>query len=267
MRRHRHLPGRTLAAAATTALVLTLSGCGGGEDGASDSSSSGDVPDEGATVEPADFVDDMTAGLEASSTAVMQLTADAGGSNIEAEGEIDYSTDPVSMAMEMSNPMMADQPVQLRMVDGVVYLNAGPMTNEKFVSYDLSDPTNLPPGLSGLTDQLDPLAQFQEFEDALTKVTFVGEEEVDGETLAHYDLLLDPTKMETFEGAPESAGLPEEIPYELWFDDEFRIRQMKTELDMTPAVSVDIKLDEWGEPVEIEAPPADDVVDGSQMAG
>ena len=34
----------------------------------------------------------------------------------------------------------------MRLVDGVMYMNMGQMTNDKFMKFDLSDPANLPPG-------------------------------------------------------------------------------------------------------------------------
>lgn len=260
--RFRKLSGRALAAATSTALILSVSACGEGGGSASD-----DLPDEGATVEPADFVADMKEGLEASTTAQMAMNVDAGGTgNLEASGEVDYSADPANMSITSSNPMGGGE-IEVLLVDGVMYLNQGSLSNGKYVAYDLSDTSNLPPGLSELEGQMDPLAAFEEFEPALTKVTFEGEDEVGGEDLAHYTILLDPTKMESFQGMPVTAELPEELEYDLYFDDEFRIRQMNLTMDGTPAIDLEVTLSEWGEPVDITAPPEDETVDPSQLMG
>ena len=269
-------PIRTLTAATGCALLLALTACGGDSEpsgGEPDSASSestsatGDQPADGEEVEPGAFVDDMKAGLEASTTARMSMTVDAAGAGIDAEGQVDYTTEPPSMAMTMTSPMMGEEPIDMRLVDGVMYMNMGKMSQGKFVSFDLSDGANLPPGMSGLADQMDPLAAFEEFEPGLKSVTFVGNEDVDGEELARYQIVLDPSKVKSLQGLPASAGLPEEIDADLWFDDEFRMRQMTMELDAAQPVTIETRLFEWGEPVEIEAPPADQVVDPSTTSG
>jgi hypothetical protein len=272
---------RPLAVAATTALLLALTACGGDEpENASDEPSisessdpaESDEPDEsddepvaGSEVEPAEFVDDMMDGLEESTTAQMTMDMGIPGSAMSVEGQVDYTTDPVSMAMTMTNEAMGDQPMDFRLVDGIMYMNMGSLSNNKFFSFDLSDPKNLPPGMEGLQEQMDPLAAFEQFEPALTSVTFVGDEDVDGEELARYAIVLDTAKMESFQGMPTDAGLPPEIAYDLYFDDEFRVRQMDMTMDMQQKVETQVKFFDWGSEVDIAAPPANQVVDGSQM--
>lgn len=268
----RTLASRSLAAAATTVLLLGLTACGGDEEptgGDSGGEATVEQPEAGSEVEPADFVEDLQAGLEESTTAEMSMVmSGAGGStSLEAEGQVDYTTDPVTMALTMSNEMMGDQPLELRLVDGVMFMNMGPMTNNKFVSYDLSDSESLPPGLDGLQQQMDPLSAVEQMEDALTSVTYAGEEDLDGEDLHRYDLTLDPAKLDSMEGMA-GAGAPEEMAYELYVDDAFRIRQMTISVDAGgEAAEVEVQLFDWGTEVDIEAPDADDVVDPSQMTG
>lgn len=268
---------RSLTAAVALAVLLALTSCGGDTEPAGDqpsgdssgtaASSSSAEPEEGEQVEPASFVDDMKSGLEASTTARMSMTTDAAGSSIEAEGQLDYTTKPVSMAMTMTSPMMGGKPIDMRLVDGVMYLNLGKMSRGKFVSFDLDDASNLPPGMSDLAGQMDPLAAFEQFEPALKSVTFVGDEDVDGEQLAHYRIVLDPTKMKTMQRMPSSADMPDEIEADLWFDDQFRVRQMEMDLDTAQPVTIEARLFDWGEPVQIEAPPADQVVDPTKLSG
>lgn len=265
---------RPLAAAAVTALLLGLTACGGeepesaadepsasGSESSSASEPASDLLEEGEVVDNAAFVDQMMAGLEASTTASMSMNMDFGGGSLNAEGMVDYTTDPVSMSMSMTQEALGDDAIELRLVDGVMYMNMGSMSNDKFVSFDLSDPDNLPPGMESLGDQMDPLAAFKEFEPALTKVTFVGTEDVDGEDLHHYALLMDTSKLASLKELPAEADPPSEVAYDLWFDDEMRVRQMNMTMDMATPVSVEAKLFAWGEPVEIEAPPADEVAE------
>lgn len=270
----RRSPLRTsFAAAAATALLLGLTACGSddaesasdepviSESEEGDSEPAADRPADGELVDNGEFVDDMMAGLEKSTTAHMTMNMDFGGGAMDAEGVVDYTTEPVSMAMTMTQDAMGDEPIEFRLVDGIMYMSMGAMTNGKFIAYDLSDPANLPPGMEGLGDQMDPLAAFKEFEPALKTVTFVGTEDVEGEDLHHYDVVLDSSKLESLQGIPTEAGMPEEIAYDLYFDDEFRMRQMEMVMDMGMPVSVDARLFDWDEPVEIEAPPADEIAE------
>ena len=130
-----------------------------------------------------------------------------------AEGEADYTTDPPSMAMSMEMPAMVEGggEMEIRLVDGVMYMNMGQMTNDKFIKVDLSDPANLPPGMDTLTEQMDPLAAFEQFGPALTSVTYVGEEEVDGDATQHFTMVMDTSKIATFKDLPAGADVPKEL--------------------------------------------------------
>lgn len=261
--RTRRLSARALTAAASTALLLALAACGGEAGGGA----ADHLPEAGATVEPSEFAADMEAGLEASTTARMTMTVDAGGTGgLDASGQVDYTADPVAMQITSSNPL-GQGDLEIVLVDGVMYLNQGSLTNDKYVAYDLSDTANLPPGLSGLEGQLDPLAAFEDFGTALQEVTFEGQDEVGGEDLAHYVVRLDPAEMESFQGMPTGAQLPEELEYDLYVDEEFRVRRLNLTMDGQPAIDLEVTLSEWGEPVDITAPPQDETVDPSQVQG
>ena len=112
--RMRRSPLRTsFAAAAATALLLGLTACGSddaenasdepviSESEEGDSEPAADQPADGELVDNGEFVDDMMAGLEKSTTAHMTMNMDFGGGAMDAEGVVDYTTEPVSMAMTM----------------------------------------------------------------------------------------------------------------------------------------------------------------------
>ena len=73
--------------------------------------------------------------------------------------------------------------------------------------------------------------------------------------------------LEQMEGAADVAGqLPETVTYELWLTDEGLFRQM--EIDMgAVAGEMRMRFVDWGTDVDIEAPPASEVTDMSDMAG
>ena len=127
-------------------------------------------------------------------------------------------------------------PIDMRLVDGIMYMNMGSMSNDKFVKFDLSDPASLPPEMEGLADQLDPLAAFEEF-GAAVEVGHVrrqgGRRRVRTSTTT--TLVMDTAKIPSMEDLPAGAGLPDEIAYDAWFDDDFRFRQMQMTMDMAHA--------------------------------
>lgn len=272
------IPLRPAAAATVAVLALVLAGCAddpGPADQSTDSAESVEDEEEpadeeqpaaGEEVDPADFAADMRAGLEESTTAQLSMTVDAGGEGMEAEGQLDYTTKPPDMQMTMTMPAMSQEPLELRMVGGVMYMNMGQMSQDKFLAFDFSDPENMPRGMQGFGEQLDPLSGFAQFEKSIKQVTFVGDEDVDGEELAHYSLVVDTEKASGFQGLPSGGGVPDEVTFETWFDDQFRARRMQTSLDAgAQSVSMDIEMSGWGEPVTIDKPPADQVIDPSQM--
>lgn len=270
---------RRAAVVLATALLLGSSACsdeekqgsagatatpGGSASSEPTSEPAADAPPEGEVVDNEEFIDDMVAGLEESTTARMTMTSDFGGGGIGAEGVVDYTSSPVSMAMTMSGAAMGGQKSDLRLVDGIMYMNLGSMSNDKFIGFDLSEPGSLPPGLDAIGDQMDPLASVEQLAPALKTVTFVGTEDVDGEELDHYAVVADTSRLESLEDIPAEAGVPPEVDYDLWFDDEFRMRRMEMAMDLAQPVTVEVELFDWGTPVDIEAPPKDQVVEPPQ---
>ncbi len=259
---------RSLAA---LALPLTLGGlvaCGSDDEGADPSASSSSATESeesseaeaGGEVDKAGFVDDLKAGLEASTTAKMTMHMDMGGQALHADGAVDYTTSPPQMAMTMESPAAAGESIEMRLVDEILYMNIGQMTGNKFIKYDLSDPSNLPPGMDQLTATMNPLAAFDSFEEGVQSVVFVGDEDVDGEQLGHYEITVDTSKIEQFKDLQTQAQLPETVAYDLWLDDEDRMRKMTMAMDMGSApMEMEVEFADWGEPVDIAAPPASEI--------
>jgi len=275
---HRLNLRRTLAIAATPVLLAALTACGGDSDQEADepaaatSSEAGEASEEpaddadetesddvaGEEVDKDQFVEDFKAAVDSATTAHMSMTTGAGGTSFTAEGEVDYQTTPPEMAMSMSNPTMGDETMDVRLVDGFFYLNLGQMSQGKFVKVDVNDPSSPLGDMTQLTNAMDPVQTFEQFSSGLEKVTYVGEESVQGEDLDHYVLTLDTTKVEMLQGTG-TEGLPETLDYDLWLDDEDRMRQVK--IDMGETGAVDMEIYDWDEPVEIEAPPADEITE------
>ncbi len=57
--------------------------------------------------------------------------------------------------------------------------------------------------------------------------------------------------------------MPETLTYDMWLDDKDLLRRMQFDLS---GVKMDMLMSRWGEPVEVQAPPADAIVESPQMA-
>lgn len=264
---------RTSSAAALALLALgALSGCGSDEaepssaDPTATSTPSESVespteePDEpvdgdpaaGDEVDPADFVDLYAAAFEKASTTRMAMTF-GGALEIRAEGVADFSSSPPRLKISMQNPA-SRQDMTMVLSDEVMYVQVAP---EQWVRYDLSDPTG---PMAGLTGQLDPSAMIETFGEGVTAATYVGEEEVSGETMEHYRIEVDTAAMLEGTDTPPGAGLPEATTFEIWFDGDGLFRRMSADLGPT-AGTFEATYDDWGEPVDITVPPKSQVMD------
>lgn len=278
MRTARPTIHRLTGGLAALALGVTLTACGSSEDstsaedpaagadsssqattGSSDdpsesASSSAAVIDEGGQVAPDQFAQMIKDGIENTKTAHVVFKAGSAAGGFTGDGDVDYSTQPPDMQLTMK---LSGQAMKLVLVDGVMYIES-PQQPGKFMKYDLSDPSN--PLGSQFVDQLDPAKAMTQFADALSSVESKGEEDVDGQTLAHYVMTIDTGKLSN---ASQAAGMPKELTADVWLDDQNRMA--KSSIDLGQGGTYDTTLSDFDEPVDIQAPPASQVVDPSQM--
>jgi hypothetical protein len=281
---------RTLAAAAISPLLLTgLAACG--DDSSSDASGSGTTASGGGTqvlagvstgdhVAPKDFLAAMSDGAKALTTAHMTMDVSIGSAgSIKGSGDADYTKTPADLALKLTMPssmsMGSGGGFELRLVDGIMYVSAGSLTGGKFWKLDPSDKNN-PLGASGLgdlLDQMDPVKAVEAVRPAIEKVTFVGNEDVDGRSLDHYTLTVDPeTALKSLGGGSMTQGAQGEVPdslvYDVWLDDQGRTGKVSMDLPVGgSSTSLDINMTDFGEQVDIEAPSADQVTKMPDLGG
>ncbi len=185
---------RLTAGLAAVALGASLTACGGsdGSEAADDpvaaDSSSATTPepsdsaatdpaplDDGGEIAPADFVARIQNGIKNTTYAHIVFTM-TGAMGMQGEGDVDYTASPPNMKMTMS---LSGQELDLLMVDKAMYIES-PQAPGKYIKYDLDDPSN--PLGSRLTGSLDPAASLSQFADAVSSVTSLGEEDVDGQS-------------------------------------------------------------------------------------
>lgn len=260
---------RALAAAVLPLALTSLSACGSdegakAEDSSASSTSSSaaaDTPEAGSTVAPADFADLYRESFDHTTTAHMTMKLAMMGQQLTGEGDVDYSQDKPAVAMTMDGAAFGGESLEVRMVDNVMYMNMGSMTQGKFVKMDLDAP-NSP--LGSLADSMDPSRSMDALESALDNVTYVGSD-ADGD---HYRATVATSAMMKGMGqdVPPSVKLPKTMSYDAWFDSEGRFSRMV--MDMGSMGTTQMRLTDFGADVTIEAPPASQITkQGMRMAG
>jgi hypothetical protein len=270
---------RASAAAVTVLTLASLAACGGDDDGGDDPGSSEsspttesnddpegsegtedtgesedpeDDPDDeeaGEEIDPSEFIDVFLDSMDRATTATFEMAFD-GAAGVAGTGSADFSTDPLTMKLIITDPASGKDQT-LIMVDGSMYLGLSP---ERFVEYDLSDPNG--PFGTDLAEQFDPTAMAEIFEEGITGSAYLGEEDVEGESMEHYRATVDAAALldEADLPSPPSGDAAEEVTFDMWFDDENMLRRQVVGYGET-AGSVDQTFDDWGEPVDIKAPP------------
>ena len=261
---------RAVAAAVLPLALTSLSGCGS-DDGAKAQDSAGsassspttqDAPEAGATVAPADFVDKFRGAFDTITTAHTTMQTQVMGGTLTGAGDVDYSQAKPAASMVMSGQMLGPGKLEVRLVDNVMYLNLGQVTQGKFVKLDLSDPNN-PMGAS-FAESMDPSRAMDALESALQDVTYVGEDS-HGQ---HYRATVETATMmkNLGQNVPGGANMPKTMTYDAWFDDQGRFTHM--EMDMGSLGTTEMTLSDFGTDVTVEAPPASQITkQGLSMAG
>jgi hypothetical protein len=223
---------------------------------AEESASMSPTPVAGKPVDPDKFVKMFRTSFEQATTAHLAMAMKGTGLSMEAEGDVDYSSEPPAVAMTLNGDQFG-KGTDVRMIDGVMYLKT-PMFGDKFVKMDLSDPAN--PLGERFGRAFDLRSVLGSFRSGLQSVTLLGKEDVDGETLRHYRVTMDPAAVasEADPSASATAGMPETVTYDLWFDGDGFFRRMEADLG-DDGGTVTAVLSDWGADVSIEAPPASEV--------
>jgi hypothetical protein len=174
----------------------------------------------------------------------------------------------LAMVMQMGD---AGQ-MEVRMADGLTYMNLGEITGGKFLQIDPNDPSNpMAAGLGDMTGELDPTQGLAGQEAAVTSVTKKGEPElVEGVEATPYEVVIDPSKLaeEHRAGLDEAAAAGVEIPatfvYTYWIDAESLVRKMSFDL---MGSQTEMTFSNWGSGAAVTAPSADQITTENPFAG
>lgn len=257
------------------ALTVTVGACGepGGNETATNGSGGGNQAMTAGLTELVQRIGESTA---ETNTAHFTMLIEAGDDKVEIEGDIKFGSDDVAMELAMSHPGLGD--VSVVLVDGLMYVRTGKELEpgKPWLKVDPTADDTISKSLRGMVEEMsknaDPRATVETLKNAGT-LTAEVEAELNGERTTRYTILADFEKMAAEQNDPELATAldtlgAKEFPVELWINGNGLPVRMKMEPPMTDPntgkpVEAVIQADytKWGEPVEIDAPPADQVTE------
>ncbi|GAB3484939.1 hypothetical protein [Amycolatopsis cihanbeyliensis] len=257
---------KTALAAGGFALVLALTGCGG-------ESVEGQAQTYGNAQE---LVQAALTGTEKSQTAKFTFDMSVAGMNMKANGEGRFDSENPAMSMTMD---MLGQNMEMRLVGDALYIKQPQATGDKpwtKASKDSNDPMSRAMGgkIEEMTSQMDVRNALDQVKAAGT-IKSSEQTELNGQPATHYVIDLDFQKLLEQESAnlpqgmnEQMAGKVDKLPMELWLsEDEL---PLQVTMDMAKVMEaagapagqggkVTMTYSDWGAPVNIEAPPADQV--------
>lgn len=273
------------------ALSLTLAACGGddaaegepttseavtSEDGAatadagaeetSEATSSDADPAEGEDVDIQEFLAMLKSpGEEKLSSYTMTMTINMGGQAMEMEGAVDLTGDQAALDMDMTMPGMGA--VSMIMAEGRVFMSMPGVTEDG--KYMEVPPEQLG-DVSTQLDEVDITSTWDAWEAGAKSVTFLGEEDVDGQDMRRYEVTVDTQAAldaggQTGDDADTaSAMLGDEITYDVWLDGDNLMRKVAFEME---GVVTEMFANNYGEAQGIAVPSEDQLQQGAPGMG
>ncbi len=285
--------GRAAAAGVTVLSVALVAGCGSG--GASKPAAHVPPKPSGRSVVLASVV--KTAAARTARVAFeMSMSGLGSVSDVTANGDgaIDLGSGDSQLTMHFGGAMASFVPggIEARTVGGVAYVRLPTIRGFELPAgkhWLEVDPSQLggasagsPLGLGGGSDPTKFLAYLEKVSNSVHEV---GSDEIRGVETTHYRASLDLGKAVDRANVPPALrdaagallGQFGDVPVDVWVDAHGLLRRMRMELDLasflrgagasgtsgvsgaTPTVTVSLDLYDFGSPVRVVAPPADEV--------
>ena len=232
-------------------LGLLLAGCSGSDDQA-----------PAGTLDKSNITKRMTNAMVEQGSLHVSMTIDAGTQKIKMAGDQILGKDAGSSAMSVEYAESGEEPLTMRLVKGIVYANFGELSDDKYVRIDPADTTSaMGRSFAPVMDDLDITKSIRQFEDAITDVDQEdGQKEIDGVQTTPYRVTIDVDR------AIKSGALDKDsklrpgasVEYTFYIDGQDLLRRM--EFTIGPA-KARMDVTNLGDPVDIAAPPADQVID------
>jgi hypothetical protein len=263
---------RKLLAIVTLPAAFSIAACASSTTNGSGSTGG---PSGGTTVGPSGAPTDaqgLSALLERASntvkTAHIDLKVDAAGQQIAGSGD-ESLNEGVLTGLNITESLPGDAgSLQLIIADGKTYAKLPSSINPSdkpwvLITSDSTNPTiqQLSTSISQ-TQESASIGSTTAFVTAAKSVENKGTEDVNGEPATHYSVVVDTTKLPADNTGKEAliqAGVTS-LPVELYIDSQGRpVKLTENFSAQGQAISTEVDLSKYDQPVTIEAPPADQV--------
>jgi hypothetical protein len=258
---------------ATGVVVLTilLPSCGSAEPETSETATS--APTTAAEIDAAELMAAVSSAQRGAGTFQMEMTFESEDlGDFDATGAARYpdSGQVPELSMTMNLPPEQGGEIEMVLIDESAYLrlppDAGLPTPWVKVQSDGSDPISAQ--MAPLIDQMSSRFDLEQSIETIAAVSSIEQGDadvIDGVDVTKYILTVDVTKMPADQlGGAAPEDLPfDEMTYTMWVDSDGLLRRYTNDLE--GYVTTDTTIFGYGEPVEIEAPPADQVTDLSTL--
>ena len=283
--------------ASGVALVLALTACGG-DDSSNGISGTPNASSEAPTYAGIEqLVASATQKATDTKSAHFKTEMSMFGMTITSEGQASFDPANPTMAVTMSAPGQGQ--IEMRLVNNTVYIKTDGMGSpdkpwqkaslDELAETQDADVNNL---TSTMRDAGDPTKMLEQIREAGGEIKDSKQTTLDGQQVTQYTIEVNPAKiMDSMGGgvgvdAPELTGLvesfgvipmevyldPEGLPVRLEMDMDFSQLMEKIGAQMGEEMPADFPVDafkmsmvttysDWGAPVSVEAPPADQVSD------
>jgi len=266
---------RRLVLALVVLAALAASACGGSEPTAEQLSPDAVVLAASKTNETGSYNADVSGTMEIAGQSI-DMSGTGAFDAAKQRGQMSYSMNLNGVDVDME--MVFAYPV--------IYMELPPESGQlpagkKWIKMDL-EKLGQEAGLN--LDQMmgagqtDP-SQGLDFLRGVTGVQAVGEEEVRGVSTTHYKGVVDlatlgkehPEMQSSIDQLVQQSGISR-VPVEVWIDDDGFVRRMKQTLEGTGSglpmnMTMTTDLFDFGTDVSVKEPPADEVVDFSELTG
>jgi hypothetical protein len=266
---------------AAAAATLLLAGCGptegeaspGAGSASSASASASAASATAAAASPSDaagLATQLQQGVSGLTSAHLTIDVTSGSSTITGQGDEVLSGGRVT-ALDFSETVPGGGQIRVLQADGQTYVQLPADLQQSgkpwlLVTAESSNPVvaQLAASLQSVADSAQ-LDQFAAFTAAASDVTRQGTEQVDGAPATHWSLTVDVTKLPDTLAAKKTlvqAGVTS-LPVDLWVDEKGRPVKVSEQITVqgTQASTV-LTLGDFDAPVDVQAPPADQVATG-----
>lgn len=244
--------------------ALVLAGCSDSEEVVTGDQTSAEQTTTAAPSPPVltkeNFATKLAAAQAEAGSAHFEATIEVSGQTGDMSGDVDNLGDVENMAMDMAMDIGGQQ-LEIVLVDKALYIKGAAMSAEPgkpWIKVDISDPNN---PVSQLFQATNP-SNFTAYLEGVTSFEDNGPESVNGVETRHYTVTVDTAKMlkanPAFKGQDVSSlGLPAEVTSEVYVDSNNL--PIKMSVGMGSAGTFEASFSKYGEPADIEAPPANQV--------